>query len=1049
MGLNNKPMWNNIANIPSFVPKQHLFLLQKESPTSVQLFSAVFLFPARSRISSSVSAGRHVPAGSFNQTSTGYFRRKAIFCWEDGELLLRPQQVVLGKLKGHICNGDPRIMVDLINLHAARDATRNGDDSHTSGTGVRRTERVARECTYQDFMKCQPLYFKGTEGVVELTQWFERMETVFRISNCSVDNQIKFSTCTLLAGALTWWNSHVRIVGQDVAYAMTWTDLRKKMTDKYCPRNEMKKLEVELWNLKVKGTDVTGYNQRFQELALLCVRMFPEESDKVERYVGGLPDMIQGSVVASKPKTMQEATEMASELMDKKINTIAERQAENKRKFDDTSKNNQNHPQHNKRQNTGRAYTAGSGDKKQYGGSKPLCPKCNYNHNGPCAPKCYKCNKFGHLARDCRSSASVNPGSNQRGNGTGQGPTCFECGVRGHFKKDCLKLKNNNNNNNRGNQVSNANAPAKVYAVGHARTNLDSNVVTRMFLLNNHYASVLFDIGADRSFVSTAFSSQIDITPSTLDHHYDVELADGRIIRLNTILRGCTLNILKHPFNIDLMPIELGSFDAIIGLPLTRQVEFQINLIPGVAPVARAPYRLAPSEMKELSEQLKELSDKGFIRPSSSPWGAPVLFVKKKDGSFWMCIDYWELNKLTVKNRYPLLRIDDLFDQLQGSSVYSKIDLRSGYHQLRVREEDILKTTFRTCYGHYEFQVMPFGLTNAPAVFIDHMNRVCKPYLDKFVIVFIDDILIYSKNNQEHEGHLKLILELLKKEELYAKFSKCLAGYYRRFIKGFSKIAKPMTKLTQKKVKFEWGDKQETTFQLIKQKLCSAPILALPEGSKDFIVYYDASMKGLGAVLMQREKVIAYASRQLKIHKKNYMTHDLELRAVVDYDCEIRYHPGKANVVADALSRKEREPPLRAQTKARKPENIKNEDVRGMLVENSKDLEKFRMDGTLCFNGRSWLPCYGDLRTVIMHDSHKSKYSIHPGSDKMYQDMKKLYWWPNMKANIATYVSKYLTCAKVKAEHQRPSGLLVQPDIPQWKWDNITMDFVTKLPKSS
>ncbi|GJX46824.1 putative reverse transcriptase domain-containing protein [Tanacetum coccineum] len=346
-----------------------------------------------------------------------------------------------------------------------------------------------------------------------------------------------------------------------------------------------------------------------------------------------------------------------------------------------------------------------------------------------------------------------------------------------------------------------------------------------------------------------------------------------------------------------------------------------------------------------------------------------------------------------------------------------------------------------------------------------------------------------------------------------------LVGYYRRFIKGFLKITKPMTKLTQKKVKFKWGDKQETTFQLLKQKLCSAPILALPKGSKDFIVYCDASIKGLGAVLMQREKVIAYASRQLKIHEKNYTTHDLELRAVVfslklwrhylygtkctvftdhkslqhilnqkelnmrqrhwlellsDYDCEIRYHPGKANVVADALSRKEREPPLRvralvmtiglnlpkqildAQTEARKPENIKNEDVGGMLLENSKDPEKFRTeklepraDGTLCFNGRSWLPCYGDLRTVIMHESHKSKYSIHPGSDKMYQDMKKLYWWPNMKANIATYVSKCLTCAKVKAEHQRPSGLLVQPDIPQWKWDNITMDFVTKLPKSS
>ncbi|GKC82608.1 putative reverse transcriptase domain-containing protein [Tanacetum coccineum] len=271
-----------------------------------------------------------------------------------------------------------------------------------------------------------------------------------------------------------------------------------------------------------------------------------------------------------------------------------------------------------------------------------------------------------------------------------------------------------------------------------------------------------------------------------------------------------------------------------------------------------------------------------------------------------------------------------------------------------------------------------------------------------------------------------------------------------------------MTKLTQKKVKFEWGDKQETAFQLLKRKFCSALILALPKESEDFIVYCDASIKGLGVVLMQREKVIAYASHQLKIHEKNYTTHDLELGAIrrwlellSDYDCEIRYHPGKANVVADALSRKEREPPLRvralvmtiglnlpkqildAQTEARKPENIKKEDVGGMLLENSKDPEKFRMeklepraDGTLCFNGRSWLPCYGDLRTVIMHESHKSKYSIHPGSDKMYQDMKKLYWWPNMKENIATYVSKCLTCAKVKAEHQRPSGLLVHPEIP-------------------
>ncbi|GJY61287.1 putative reverse transcriptase domain-containing protein [Tanacetum coccineum] len=374
------------------------------------------------------------------------------------------------------------------------------------------------------------------------------------------------------------------------------------------------------------------------------------------------------------------------------------------------------------------------------------------------------------------------------------------------------------------------------------------------------------------------------------------------------------------------------------------------------------PYRLAPSEMKELSEQLQELFDKGFIRPSSSPWGASVLFVKKKDGSFRMCIDYRELNKLTVKNRYPLPRIDDLFDQLQGSSIYSKIDLRS----------------------------------DAPAVFMDLMNRVCKPYLDKFVIVFIDDILIYSKDKKEHEEHLKAILRLLKEEKLYAKFSKCEFWIPKRFIEGFSKIAKSMTKLTQKGIKFDWGEKEENVFQLIKQKLCSAPILALPEGSEDFVVYCDASHKGLGAVLMQREKVIAYASRQLKVHEENYTTHDLELGSkelnmrqrrwlelLRDYDYDIRYHPGKANVVADALSHKERDEPLRvralvmtigldpskqilaAQIEALKPENLKKEDVGGMIrIDLPKERLEPRANGTLRLNGRSWLPCYGNLRSV-------------------------------------------------------------------------------------
>ncbi|CAH9107428.1 unnamed protein product, partial [Cuscuta europaea] len=367
--------------------------------------------------------------------------------------------------------------------------------------------------------------------------------------------------------------------------------------------------------------------------------------------------------------------------------------------------------------------------------------------------------------------------------------------------------------------------------------------------------------------------------------------------------------------------------EEIPGMPPEREVEFSIELMPGTAPISKAPYRMAPKEMQELKEQLEELLEKGYIRPSVSPWGAPVLFVKKKDGSLRLCIDYRELNQATIKNKYPLPRIDDLFDQLKGACTFSKIDLRSGYHQVRIAEKDVPKTAFRTRYGHYEFTVMPFGLTNAPAVFMDLMNRVFRPYLDTFVVVFIDDILVYSKTPEDHEKHLRLTLQTLRENQLYAKLSKCdfwqdrvaflghiitqegvsvdpskikaviewraptsvtdvrsflgLAGYYRRFVKDFSKIARPLTNLTKKTTKFYWDEDCEAAFQELKKRLTTAPVLTLPSGTEGFDIYSDASKKGLGCVLMQNRKVVAYASRQLKVHEVNYPTHDLELAAVV------------------------------------------------------------------------------------------------------------------------------------------------------------------------
>ncbi|GKB26528.1 putative reverse transcriptase domain-containing protein [Tanacetum coccineum] len=841
---------------------------------------------------------------------------------------------------------NPEVTPPALTLAPATNPAPGSAAGLTAGTAT-------RECTFVGFLKCNPTSFHSNEGAVGLNS------------------------------ALTWWNDQAASMGCAVANSKSWTEMKAMMTEEFCPLEEIQRMEHELWNLKVKDYNITAYTTRFNELILLCPKMVPTEKKKVEAYIRGLSDNIQGEVTSSSPTTLSRTIRMAHKLMEQKCKSKMDRKAEAKKR-------------------KGKGVATGA-------------------HT--------------QLIR-----------------------ACFECRDRNHTRDQCPKQNNQKEGN----------ATSRAYAIKDADKAQGPNVVSGMFLVNNHHASVLFDSGSDMSFVNTSFSHLIDIQPIKLNTSYEVELANGKIASTNTVLRGCVMNLVDHLFEIDLMPIELGLFDVIVrmdwlvrhdavivcgkkevhvpyknktllvkgdrrasqlkviscikarkyiergchlvlaqvtekeltgkraedvpvirdfpkvfpddlpGLPPHRQVEFEIDLVPGATPVARVPYRLAALEMKELSNQLQELLEKGFILPSSSPWGASVLFVKKKDGTFRMCIDYRELNKLTIKNHYPLPRIDDLFDQLEGSSVYSKINLRSGYHQLRIREEDI------------------------PIMFMDLMNHVCKPYLDKFVILFIDDILIYSKNKEEHEEHLKIILHLLKEEKLFAKFSKCdfwldsvrFLGHVidskgvhvdPAKIEAIKNWAAPTTPTE--------GEEEEEAFQMLKQKLCSAPILALPNETEDFVVYCDALLKGYGAVLMQRETVIAYASRGRCI-KPVRKGKPLRVRALV------------MTVHTDLPQRI-----LNAQTEAMKKENVEAKKLGRLL----KPIFEICSDGIRYFDKRVWLPLYGGLRELIMHDSHKSKYSIHPGSDKITQ---------------------------------KPSCLLHQPEIPEWKWEKITMDFITGLPRT-
>ncbi|GJW65680.1 putative reverse transcriptase domain-containing protein [Tanacetum coccineum] len=816
-------------------------------------------------------------------------------------------------------------------------------------------------CSYKTFTACNLKEFDGKGGAIALTRWIENMESVFDNSGCTTNQRVRYAASCFVNKALTWWNTQVQARGRKAAIGMSWNNFRPLLVEEFCPSNEMEKLENEFWNHTMVGANHVAYTDRFYELAKLVPHLVTPESLCIKRYINELAPQIRGMLRATQPTTIQSVILTAGILIDEAV--------------------------HNKKSKTGSGFVATVPSRNDNVSTYLKCAKCYTFHpeNAPCK-LCYNCQKPDHYARQCwapiRQVAPVNVKQ-----ASGQA-------------RNLLALEGNRNTRNNRNQ-----ARGRAFNGNAVEALQDPKVVTGTFSLNNQFATVLFYSGADFSFISSKFAPLLNVEPCIVNPVYVIEIADGESVEVDRVIRDCKLELGNSLFTIDLISLGHGSFYVIVGmdwlsknkavivchekvveipikeedllgLPPQRQVEFRINLVPGATPVAKSPYRLAPSEMQELFGQLQELQDK---------------------------------------------------------------DLRLGYHQLRVHEDDIPKTAFRTRYGHFKFTVMPFGLTNKPAVFMDLMNRVCKPYLDKFVIVFIDDILIYSKTKEEHEevhflGHVvnrsgthvdPSKIEAVKNWKapttpLEVRSFLGLAGYYRRFIMNFSKIAKPLTSLTQKNQKIE-----------------------------DFVVYCDASNKGLGCVLMQRVKVIAYASRQLKIHEKNYTTHNLELGVFVfalktwrhnlygtksiiytdhkslqyifnqkelnmrqrrwiklfsDYECEIRYHPGKANVVADALSRKERVKPRRVRAMAMTIQS----GVKDMIL--APQSEAFKQEN------------------VLAERLHGLDQQI---ADKMYHDLRDMYWWLEMKRDIATHVSKCLTYAKVKAEHQRPSGLLQQPKIPE------------------
>ncbi|KAL5752232.1 hypothetical protein ACOSQ2_022739 [Xanthoceras sorbifolium] len=873
--------------------------------------------------------------------------------------------------------------------------------------------------------------------------------------HCTPEESLECAVSLLQEDAYQWWVSVSRNVQPK---NKTWEFFVNEFRRKYVGRIYINNMKREFLNLKQRHMSVTEYEREFTRLSKYASEILATEEDKCRRFEDGLNDYIRVHITAFEYDDY-------SRLISAALNVERVRKEEQARKDRNPNKRNpgqsSSNQQHNKKfkgfQGSSRSPFQkpgqGSGTRPALsatsvastpGGSSrgpapPLCTHCMKNHAGECwrmTGACFRCGSREHQWRTCPKARTSSVPQFERSTSAAQ------------------KVHRSNKNNAAGSgqrgvmetvDRQDARTPARAYVMKTREDQDAPDVIVGKFSIFDIPIHALIDPGSTHSYIYATIPSLGNLQMSRTEHDILVTNPLGYSVVVNKVYRDCPIMIQRCEFPGDLIELSFREFDVILGmdwlsrhqvlvdcrlkrvtlrtpnnnemtvvgersnylsnvvsaaaarklikkgcetylayvvdvekiessplnistvcdfpdvfpeelpsLPPIREIEFAIDVIPGTTPISITPYRMAPAELKELKLQLQELLDKGFIRPNVSPWGAPVLFVKKKDGTLRLCIDYRQLNKITVKNKYPLPRIDDLFDQLKGAGIFSKIDLRSGYHQLRVKESDVHKTTFRTRYGHYEFLVMPFGLTNAPAAFMDLMNRIFRPFLDQFVVVFIDDILVYSK-------HRKNMISIF--------------GLQRRLM------------------------------ELIK-----------------------------------------------------------------DYDCVIDYHPGKANVVADALSRKSMQalrvmnahlslmndgaiaaelrakPSLLHLIQEAQKNDMKMVSIINQIKEGKESEFRITEDDGFLYNGeRVCVPNDEDLKKSIVDEAHSGSFAMHPGSTKMYQDLKTHYWWSGMKRDISDYVSRCLVCQRVKA-HQIPSGLLQPIAIPEWKWDRITMDFVAGLP---